>query len=191
MQYQTAYGDAAIHSTSAVSLQKIIRIAAHGFAVLNFCFLPNLFLPFFLELLVSSYTLFFSLLPESSGFTLLSLYSTIIVDPQVLAHPVASKLPFPTTFLAVSGSAMPTMLKTVAPNITSAQNTHSKSPLPKATQPPITGPRHTARFAAPWVGPNIAPLSAGGQTSATTPNAIASTAEAPRLCNARNIRRAA
>lgn len=42
---------------------------------------------------------------------------------QVLSNPVACMLPFPTTFLAVSGKATPTRIRTVPPKMTRAQKT--------------------------------------------------------------------
>ena len=124
MQYQTAWGEEDIHSTSAVSLQKRIRRQAEGFAILNFFPVsdmppvctpfsspssPMLFAPSFLDLH-----------PFRFPFNILH---------HVRLQPATSTLPFPTMLLTVSGNAMPINSRTAAPKMTKLQNTHSNSAL--------------------------------------------------------------
>ncbi|KAI9703668.1 MAG: hypothetical protein M1836_007438 [Candelina mexicana] len=169
----------------------MILIGASGLANLNFSLLPVFTLCFISERPLSTFPLAPSRTQPPLDSFLSPLLPPIRTSQMVLFHPVASLLPFPTTFRAVSGSANATIRSTVPPKMTSAQKTHSKPPLPNATHPPITGPKQTAKLAAPCVGPRMEPRSAGGDKSAATPKAIASTAEAPRLCKALNINEAA
>ena len=93
-----------------------------------------------------------------------------------------------TTFLAVYGNPTPIKNSTRTPKMANDQITHWKPPLAHAIHSPKTGPKPTA---IPCVGPKTETLSAGGQTSATTLNVMARTAEAPKFSSALNTNKPA